>query len=222
MRRIVYWALAITGLLSSPTLFAQDDWYEVELLIYTQPSLGVSEREPQYAGLPEVEKAVRLRPETESNRVDAFTRVSKDRWNLLDTNRQLVYSQGYSILYHERWRQPISKTSHLIPLRIQGGVYTDLSKPYEPQSLYHRLTDQSEPSVFPNFDGYWLPPHPWTLEGTLSIRRSRYLHADLDLLLQSEDGSLVRNRQSRRLRTSELHYLDHPLVGALLRITPAV
>ena len=89
------------------------------------------------------------------------------------------------------------------------------------------------------------------LEGTLSIRRQRYLHVDADLRLTqfsqerlarpSEQEAPLKSKypdlyeaaqrgreyspmaqfnlnESRRLRSGELHYLDHPALGVLLLV----
>lgn len=64
------------------------------------------------------------------------------------------------------------------------------------------------------------------LEGTATISVGRYLHADLDLLLNKAGGSYFsssrggfRLQESRRMRSSEVHYFDHPLMGALVLIS---
>jgi hypothetical protein len=54
------------------------------------------------------------------------------------------------------------------------------------------------------------------VEGTVKVSVERYLHVDLDLLL----GSGYRMRSHRRMRSKELHYLDHPKMGALVLISP--
>jgi hypothetical protein len=54
------------------------------------------------------------------------------------------------------------------------------------------------------------------LEGTIKVSVGRYLHVDLDLLL----GKSYRMQTHRRMRSKELHYLDHPKMGALVLISP--
>lgn len=57
------------------------------------------------------------------------------------------------------------------------------------------------------------------IQGTAKVSVSRFLHLNLDLLLR-QGGRSYRMTASRRMRSSELHYLDHPLFGALVLITP--
>jgi hypothetical protein len=61
------------------------------------------------------------------------------------------------------------------------------------------------------------------LVGTAKVSVRRYLHLDLDLLLESSNGpapgGLYRMQAHRRMRKGELHYIDHPAMGVLVRIT---
>ncbi|MDH5181365.1 MAG: CsiV family protein [Gammaproteobacteria bacterium] len=83
------------------------------------------------------------------------------------------------------------------------------------------------------------PPQITNLQGLIKIVLSRYLHTDIELIYKkaSETGSVDRfdsgyldNRQgknevyylkqNRRMRSKELHYIDHPVIGVLVKITP--
>lgn len=62
-----------------------------------------------------------------------------------------------------------------------------------------------------------------TMTGTVKVYVQRYLHMDLDLLLQTNNGpspGVFRMQEHRRMKSKELHYIDHPMLGALVRITP--
>lgn len=61
------------------------------------------------------------------------------------------------------------------------------------------------------------------LAGTAKVHVKRYLHLDLDLLLETTNGPApgkFRMQAHRRMRSKKLHYIDHPIMGALVRITP--
>ena len=67
------------------------------------------------------------------------------------------------------------------------------------------------------------------LEGSLRLSVARYLHLETDLRLVEGDPyanrddrtAIYRLQQSRRMRSGELHYLDHPRLGILALITPS-
>jgi hypothetical protein len=59
------------------------------------------------------------------------------------------------------------------------------------------------------------------LDGILRVYRLRYLHVDVDLVYhRSGVDTPFRLQTSRRMRSGELHYLDHPLFGLLILVTP--
>ena len=67
------------------------------------------------------------------------------------------------------------------------------------------------------------------VEGSLRLSVARYLHMETDLRLVegeryvSQDGqtAVYRLHQSRRMRSGELHYIDHPRIGVLALVTPS-
>jgi hypothetical protein len=88
----------------------------------------------------------------------------------------------------------------------------------------------SNPAAPGVFDGL---PARTQLFGTLTLYRERYLHVDADLRYRhrryqpswteretSTGNPLYVMNQRRRMRSDELHYLDHPTIGVLIRLTP--
>jgi hypothetical protein len=58
------------------------------------------------------------------------------------------------------------------------------------------------------------------LSGLVRVRRGRFLHLDTDLVLRdAASGQAYPIRHQRRMRSDELHYVDHPKVGLLIRAT---
>ncbi|MFK8068456.1 MAG: CsiV family protein [Gammaproteobacteria bacterium] len=55
------------------------------------------------------------------------------------------------------------------------------------------------------------------LKGTINLHKQRFLHFNADLTFDSTFGE-VKLEQSRRLKSKELHYFDHPLFGMLVRV----
>jgi len=77
--------------------------------------------------------------------------------------------------------------------------------------------------------------NPRELDGTARFYSNRGLFVDLDLALEGSDPNagfldrlsagdkpvLFRIHETRRVRARETHYFDHPVFGALVRVTPA-
>jgi len=60
------------------------------------------------------------------------------------------------------------------------------------------------------------------VSGQISLARGRYLHLTLELTYDSpeEGGGRMVLRQTRRMRSNERHYIDHPKFGVIAIITP--
>ncbi|MBR9882989.1 MAG: hypothetical protein GYB21_04745 [Oceanospirillales bacterium] len=63
------------------------------------------------------------------------------------------------------------------------------------------------------------------VDGVIKVDRGRYLHFKPDLLLSRSAAAETaspryRFKQSRRMRSEQLHYLDHPHFGMLVIINP--
>lgn len=57
------------------------------------------------------------------------------------------------------------------------------------------------------------------LHGVVQVSRSRFLHAKIDLVYR-DGGQAYRFTSRRRMRSNELHHLDHPLFSVLVIVTP--
>ena len=103
----------------------------------------------------------------------------------------------YRVLFHEAWQMPVygKNRKRTLPIRIQGG---------------QRINNRYE------------------LDGTITVSVARYLHVDTNLFLskfQTVEGEpqvsqVIPMQQSRRMRSKELHYIDHPKFGILIYFTP--
>ena len=60
----------------------------------------------------------------------------------------------------------------------------------------------------------------YPLEGTLAATIGRYLHFAARMQWQLPDGGIALLTEQRRLRSGELHYLDHPAFGMLVQVEP--
>ena len=122
-----------------------------------------------------------------------------------NTRRRLVEG-GYRILGHGRWHQRIASRGEQTPILIQLGDF-----------LKDGLRE---------------------VEGYIELSLGRFLHVNArlwfavndedvrdDLLVDpwspdESDHSYYELLESRRMRSGEPHYLDHPAIGILIRIDP--
>lgn len=123
-------------------------------------------------------------------------------------------SGDYEVMHHGKWLQPVPPRDSAAPLLIQLGA----------------------------------PDATFELEGSVSVTLGRFLHFATQVWLQKtppetqsahasegetaggsadtghssiDAAGYVLMSESRRMRPGELHYLDHPWLGILVRIEPA-
>jgi hypothetical protein len=134
-------------------------------------------------------------------------------------------------------------------MQPQGSAATSSAAPVSPgAAVAPPFGAQSPPAAGDTPANAAEAPPPHTLDGTFTLWQGRFLHADVDLgyrrtyvppppaatVPPAADAAqaatppaspepvtlYVRMTESRRLRSDELHYLDHPLFGVLMTVSP--
>lgn len=178
----------------SPAALAQGD-YQVEVIVFKQWEAGGpdAERWPLNPPPPAAAQVVSL-----ADPNNGFSRLSPNQLKLHGAAQALAKSPSYEPLIHFGWRQP--------------GLGRDAA-----------------PAV--------QLPADAPVQGLIRVYRERYLHVEVDLrqptgraatqVQGGDDGATVTagepvyvHQQSRRMRSGELHYLDHPALGVLVLVTP--
>ncbi len=211
IRRTISWPLAIVLLGLAPMLRAQTTWYTIEVIVFQHLSNDglYTEHWPADPGRPAIEGAITLTTDTgdESGQTfnpNAFQLLNSSEFQLREAAGRLKRSGGYRPLLHIAWRQPGYTRSGARKVHIHTG-------------LPNRFRASGELDVSLSH----------VVEGTLRLSRARYLHLEADLLHHREipldtptDVTTFRLQDSRRMRSKEVHYIDHPLIGLLVLVTP--
>lgn len=197
--------LLLAGLITSTTLAAEavkphpnERDYIIEVLVFAQqPGAGATELPGRpHLYLPIEEPALKVGPApawTQLNRLGGPS-YWPQRIKLTKEAAALERSKDYRVLFHQAWRMRLVSEANSIPLLIEGGDY---------------------------FAG--MPE----LQGQLKLSVARYLHLETDLFLNTFDSVnltsyKVRNsagmHQRRRMRSNELHFIDSPYLGLLIKI----
>jgi len=154
-----------------------------------------------------------------------------------DVWRRLRSSQGYRPLLYSAWMQ--NRTDYYPPMRIHDQQIIDTQLRPPTQILVADLTAQDPLAAYrSNF---------YLLDGSVQLRRSRFLHLFLDLEYRvaisptieepgffntndfqtgMEDGvdmkinrGVFTLKQNRQVRTGQLQYFDTPYFGALVLVS---
>ncbi len=169
----------------------------------------------------------------------AFVLLHPDEHTLKPVRRRLARLKQYHPLLHIAWRQPGFSKKESIAVHLRGDTHhtgnsanaVELEAPATEDAFLGPLSN--------------IPP----VEGTARLYRARYLHMITDIrYFRPEQGevsggvftavstgeeaglgedlpedvqpTLFRLTENRRMRSKELHYLDHPLFGMLIQVTP--
>jgi hypothetical protein len=230
--------LPALALLWSVTSFAADEtqrWYDVEVIIFAQNSEQYRNSEvwPLDYGLQNPETTQKLLPPqgTPTTPV-AFARLDAASLRLGKQAERIKAAADTELLLHLGWRQPGLAEEKAVAIRVDDTMQAG-GQP-APASA---AGESAMGAVLPR------------MEGSLKLVLSRYLHiyADLiyreplsgataafpmeeaDLFSQAEESYLLPTQpqyqifhlqQSRRMRSRELHYLDHPVFGMAILVTP--
>ncbi len=166
-----------------------------------------------------------------------------DQWNLATAHNNLRQDHnGYRILFHEAWLQPVYSREEAQSVLIEGGqVVAQLQR-----ELSGYLTLSASRYLHLDVD-LWLQDEERlrrghqkkarvltlvpVLPGTLSLETDAGLDSDdndaLSRVLRQLHATdtparpLLRMRQHRKMTAQSLHFLDHPAFGVLISVAPA-
>jgi len=161
-----------------------------------------------------------------------FKPIKTSTYQLQEEDKRLTEHDNYRVLYHRSWRQPGMDKEKAISVKIQR----DIPRLSLPVSATEDDTTTS-PEIF-EYNRIINERLPKTnnLQGLIKITLSRYLHIQTDIQYTqyiAEDDSensgasfakikpqVYQLKQTRKMRSKELHYLDNPKLGLLVYITP--
>ena len=171
----------------------------------------------------------------------SYKLLSPANYHLTDEVAKIAESKTQRIIFHTAWRQPGLDKNLALPIYFKHNVAVPpVIENEENDRLFNSAIEQeSEVSTELKAE-----PMPSVLEGVLRVTLSRYLHFEAELTFKNKIPKLVssdnpfsildnENERSelkkqgvihlkqnrRRIRSNELHYVDHPVLGILINIT---
>ncbi|WFE68292.1 CsiV family protein [Thiomicrospira sp. R3] len=178
---------------------------QVEVIIFQSLALRgwTEEYWPDFDGITSIADTIRL---GEPNNYAQLIEPSK--YSLVEEVSKMTTDRGYDVLAHFAWQQPLQSNQLAIPVLIEPTIQS-------------RRAETSP------------------LLGKIRLFQERFIHAEVYLELDRQIPVRIRERfaehqqipadwlpdswrfkidESRRMRYGQLHYLDHPIFGVLIKV----
>ena len=204
--------LALVTALSSSAVLAQQRNYVIEVIIFENVSAA---NNATSGGIyhPKITSAIGLTGDKAA--ALGFTLLD-EAYALEQAAEQIRNSGKYRLLKHFAWRQPGLDDNNARAIRINIGDTLPIYLPEDitPYETFIPASLQPVPSQTKKINTS-------TISGTLKVRLGRFFHLDTQLVFtDAERQRSYRLSQSRKMRSSEFHYIDNPRFGLLVKILP--
>jgi hypothetical protein len=198
-----------------PAAVAAETWYEVEIIVVAQRQPDAGSEVWPADGVPPLPPEAQLAiPQPGQPGVSGkIAPLPPENLRLQAEAQRIAEDARYELLLHTGWRQPGLAKEQALPVRIQA----------------------IEAAAVPDDDALAQP----RLDGILRLILARYLHLEADLRYRSAtavaadsdtlfaafndaagEKPVYRLNETRRMRSREVHYLDHPMFGIIATVTP--
>jgi len=215
----------LTFLFLSVSVSAKD--YDVEVVVFANEDFEFNQSEVWVSQLETLDftDAVTF---THKEQEEGYAPHPASMYELATARELLKKSGRFEIIKHIRWRQPGLGTESAKPVRIRGGTEFQLRRSVNDTAdtaVTSQMTHEVDYTVIKK-----------QLDGTVKIVLSRYLHVYVNLILRKPVVTEVTDAEQeikhiatlqdfrlythRKMRSNELHYIDHPMLGILIQITP--
>lgn len=169
---------------------AAETRYQIEVIVFTQPPLADVAPEYPVHSPPSFPASIAWPLRMPGTRGVGPEALAATAHRLSGAANRLRGQPGFTVVWHEAWQQTLRRS----------GSAPAISLPAALREL--------------------------GIEGRLRPYRGRFLHFEVDLrlatavALEGQPPSVWRLAESRRMRSGEIHYLDHPRLGIIVRIDP--
>lgn len=134
---------------------------------------------------------------------------------------------NYRLLLHEAWHQKLSSRKSAESIYVR----------------YPKANRRGTLATIPGLEFMQTGEEPPVMEGTIQVALERYLHLSVDLIYRTDpvapvervesdvyvepdapyeevavSSPVYRLKETRRMRSGETHYLDHPQIGVIAQI----
>jgi|GEM_PF-5724754 len=206
--------------------YANQTGYEIELIIYEDTTKRYIDSEDwsyndmlnQTNGA--VLNAESIKPDAQFSELD---------WNgavLSDALQRIQDSPGLNVLLTKRWRQTGLDRDNAYSVEIGKQTHNIPANPAEENNLEYKSNLNQSNGEADSAEVILQPAA--SINGYVRLVMSRYLHFEVNLEYfkpqPGESASYTYKSfpvvSERRMKSKEVHYIDHPMVGIIILATP--
>ena len=162
--------------------------------------------------------------------------LNSSHYQLTEQVKKISESKTQRVIFHTAWRQPGLDKNQALPIYFKHEV---AAQPVIEDEEGNETVQDGEMGSAQKTN-----TSPSILEGILRVTLSRYLHLEAELTFRNKVPDIVKSdnpfsvldneevrseiqkqgvihlkQKRRRIRSNELHYIDHPVLGMLINIT---
>lgn len=171
----------------------------------------------------------------------SYKELPSKLFQLKEEVEKISESKTQRVIFHTAWRQPGLDKNQALPIHFTHEVAAPPVIEEETAGTTQNNEIEQETEITSTAKS---EPTPSVLEGILRVTLSRYLHLEAELTFKNKLPEIVKSdnpfsvldseqerselekqgvihlkQKRRRIRSNELHYIDHPVLGILVRIT---
>lgn len=220
-----------------------NDWFKVEVIVFAnEDSSGIyDEHWPDINEIPEKPRTVALEASNSPDEIiDGYRKLTGSALSLHGEKNLLRKSGKYRVLYHSGWLQPVAHTQNPRPIRIRAGEILDNGMyeldgyiavgrgrylHFRPDLFHSRRLSPAQAEKLNQMHNKSDSTDPENSTTALpsdlnSVTSSAEPSSPLGMFPEIPEVLTVNLNQARRMRSEELHFIDHPLMGVLVEIKP--
>lgn len=170
----------------------------------------------------------------------SYKKLPSKNYHLNEEVERISESKTHRVIFHTAWRQPGLDKNQALPIHFTKEVAPlIIEKDLTETQISNQIEQDSALPLLPTKE-----PTPAILEGILRVTLSRYLHLEAELTFKNKLPEVIKSdnpfsvldneqertelekqgvihlkQKRRRIRSNELHYVDHPVLGILVNIT---
>jgi len=204
MKALSRYLLCVSLYLPVP-LMADQTGYEVELIVFEDARSRYIQSE-DWSFNDMLNNTQQKKKPTKTIKDAEFQQLDWESAKLAPQHKRLLNNSNFKVLLAKRWKQTGLDRKNAFNISINTNEM--------PSESTQASSDEIELTSY--------------ISGEVKLVMSRYLHFEVNLEYfipqQSEDSAAVYKSfpivSERRMKSREVHYIDHPLVGVVVLATP--